>query len=930
MFTLIQRFCVMLLLGLAALLQPVPALCSPAMPAIMAPDYMPANPHLPPDVLARMRSEDAKSAGQWNFHRHPVRDKGKESVTNAIANGEVQTLVSGTKSMPCALIKFPDQVNTYAAGNFQNMLFTPNGIATGSANDFYTQNSYGQLTLSGQVTDWLSAANSKSYYGYGNGDARAATLAKEAAQQADTAGFNWAPYDNNHDGYVDTLWLVHSGIGREESGNNADIWSHSWNFNSAGVGFYTTMTADPYHAGQYLKINNYIVMPESSKWAGGHGSVQTIVGIGVFCHEFGHALGLPDLYDTAGTGQGLGNASLMAGGSWGGNGNDARFPAHMDAWSKVDLGWITPTIVTSNGSYTVNNNESNQSCLLVKPLGSTTNQYFLVENRQHEGFDNTLFATGLFIYHIDTDVINTYRGANRVNVNNHPYGVALEEADATTDSYNSMHLFSTSSRGSSADSWPNGAKNAFTEISIPSTKTNAGAMQFCGITDIPVKSNAMTVNIYVSAFQPDLLIRTGTETSYLGNDVYNATGVGQTKSQNVAAGQTASYYYRVQNDGNTADSFTVTGATGSSGWAVGYVNNATGAVITGAVTGAGWNTGMIAPGQYVVVLLRVVPAASMPGGGTKEVWVQAQSNAAAIDVAKAITGVTTITKPDLMLRTSMETTYLGDNIYNATGVGQTKTQSVAVSKTAVYYCRVQNDGNTADSFVITGPTGSGGWAVGYVYNATGAVITGAVTGTGWNTGVIAPGQYVVVLLRVVPTVAMPGGTAKEIWLQVQSQTDALCVDMVKTVTAVTAIFQPDLFIRTGSETTYLGDNIYNATGTGQTKAQSVVVGQTATYYCRVQNDGNTADSFTITGLPGSSGWAVGYVNYATNAVITAAVTGTGWNTGVIAPGQYVVVVLRVVPSGAVSAGASKEVWLQAVSTHDATHVDLVKAVTTRQ
>ena len=399
------------------------------------------------------------------------------------------------------------------------------------------------------------------------------------------------------------------------------------------------------------------------------------------------------------------------------------------------------------------------------------------------------------------------------------------------------------------------------------------------------EDGTVTVIIPPVIYQPDLLLRTSTELSYLGDNVYNDTGVGQTKAQSINTGQTAAYYCRVQNDGNTADSFTVTGTASAGVCAVGYVNNATGAIITGAVTGAGWNTGILATGQYVVVLLRCEPTRTAPPGTQKEISLQAVSThtATCVDVVKATTTVVTTIQPDLLLRTSAETNYLGDNVYNATGVGQTKAQNVAIGQTAAYYCRVQNDGNTADSFTITGPAGVGGWAIGYVDNATGAIITGAVTGAGWNTGVIAPGQYVVVLLRVVPSAANSGGMTKEVWLQAQSQMDALQVDVVKTITGVIAIYKPDLLLRTGAESSYLGNNVYNDTGVGQTKAQNAAVGQTASYYCRIQNDGNTAESFTITGPAGSSGWAIGYVNYASGGIITGNVTGSGWNTGVIAP-----------------------------------------------
>ena len=478
---------------------------------------MPPNPHLPADVRAAMRQEEGQRTGQWKYRAHPVRDAGKQFVVNDPASAPAQVLVSGTKEMPCILMKFPDLANTYSTTDFQHLLFTTAGVPTGSASDYYTEVSTGQLALTGMVDGWYTTNNNKAYYG--DKTRRYADCAYEAAQKANANSFNWAPYDNDHDGYVDTLWVIHSGLGAEETGNTrTDIWSHSWDFASAGKGVFTTSTPDPYHPGSYIKINNYIIQPETSYWSGGNGVTQKIVGIGVFCHEFGHALGLPDLYDTGSTnpGEGLGNASLMAAGSWGGDGDDSRYPAHMDAWCKADLGWISPTVVTADGSYTVHDIERSASCYLVKPAGSTVTQYFLVENRQHYGYDRTLFATGLFIYHIDTDIINSYSAANSVNNNTHPFGVALEEADATLDSYSSMHLFTGSNRGLSTDAWPNGAKTAFSPASIPSTNTNAGVFQGCSISDIPAKSDAMTVTISVTA-------TISNTAPVAGNDSYSAT-----------------------------------------------------------------------------------------------------------------------------------------------------------------------------------------------------------------------------------------------------------------------------------------------------------------------------------------------------------------------------------------------------------------------
>ncbi len=82
---------------------------------------------------------------------------------------------------------------------------------------------------------------------------------------------------------------------------------------------------------------------------------------------------------------------------------------------------------------------------------------------------------------------------------------------------------------------------------------------------------------------------------------------------------------------------------------------------------------------------------------------------------------------------------------------------------------------------------------------------------------------------------------------------------------------------------YTGDSVYNTTGAGQTQAQSVTAGATATFVFHAQNDGNAADTLKLTGTKAPTGWTVRYVNAATGADITAQLTGAGYSTGVPAP-----------------------------------------------
>ena len=612
------------------------------------PLVMPPSPRLPAVVRTQMLRTAASLQHQ---DLQPMRDAGKAGQFNRIGKAPIRLMVSGTKNIPCLMIDFPDLAHTHQSSEFQTMLFTKGGIPTGTLQDYYLENSYGQFTPTGQVYGWYTAQNNKASYGIQNlsnkNMTNATQLVLEAIKAADTAGVDWTQFDNNHTGTVDNIVVVHSGSGAEETGSANDIWSHEWYLSSAGLGPFTTSTADPNHPGQKIKIDRYTIQPETSKYSGGNGTTTKIVGIGVFCHEMGHSLGLPDLYDTSGTGEGLGLASLMAGGSWGGDGNDSRYPSHLDAWSKADLGFVVPTTVTKNGTNTITCAETAASSYLVKPSGSALNEYFLVENREHHGFDLNLFATGLFIYHIDDGIITQTRSQNTINVNTHAYGVLLEEANATQDSYATLNLYVGKNQGTASDSWPNGAKNGFNETSVPSTKADDNSQQYCGITGISNKSDAMTAFMYVSQNAPALaLTKSVSPTSALPGGVVTYTvnynnNNGTLAASNVAVTDTLPANLTYQTGSATAGG-NYNAATQTITWSIGALNiNGSGSMTfaatvnngvaagtnisntaliscteTPAVTSNAATVTVLAPPQPNLTLSKAVAPSSVPVGGS--------------------------------------------------------------------------------------------------------------------------------------------------------------------------------------------------------------------------------------------------------------------------------------------------------------------------
>ena len=144
-------------------------------------------------------------------------------------------------------------------------------------------------------------------------------------------------------------------------------------------------------------------------------------------------------------------------------------------------------------------------------------------------------------------------------------------------------------------------------------------------------------------------------------------------------------------------------------------------------------------------------------------------------------------RPDNQIKNSGETSYIGDNIYNLTGVNQTKSQSVAPTNTAIYHVKIENDGNGQDGFLVNTviPTlnetnNEQGWDVEY-FDAlvSGNNITAQVTGSGWSTGAINSGQFREIRIEVTPT---PTGSQLHTYLMSTSQNDNTKKDVVYAIT----------------------------------------------------------------------------------------------------------------------------------------------------
>lgn len=219
---------------------------------------------------------------------------------------------------------------------------------SGTLKDYFSEVSLGLLEVSGDVREWQQLSHSEGYYigvtqGLTPGDARTGELIRELLEGLDSSidfgafdndGPDGAPNSGDDDGFVDVIVITQPEKGAECDRSN-HMWSHSWIYSGwPASGFSPYSTDDLAAGGGRIKIDDYIIAPANSCEGG-------IIEIGVYCHELGHTLGLPDLYDWNGGGSGIGYWGLMGAGNW----NEPESPAHMCAWSKEQIGWVEPLLV---------------------------------------------------------------------------------------------------------------------------------------------------------------------------------------------------------------------------------------------------------------------------------------------------------------------------------------------------------------------------------------------------------------------------------------------------------------------------------------------------------------------------------------------------------------------------------------------------------
>ncbi len=277
-----------------------------------------------------------------------------------------------------------------------------------SAGQYFADQSNGSYRPQFDVFGPVTLSRNVAYYGTDNpgddeGDDQHATdaVVEGCILANEQFSINWANYDSDNDGYVDFVYVIYAGKGQADGGTSETIWPHNWSVEAACQYGYCTYSADECKVGG-KKLDNYAISGEMSGNALG--------GIGTLCHEFGHVMGLPDLYDTD-YGTNYNNSltpndwNIMDGGSYNA---DGHCPPNYDPWEKDFFGWLTPINLGNTGQNLTlyANGTENQQTYQINASGSyvgptTSGLRYYIENRQAVGWDAPLTGHGMLIWKVN-------------------------------------------------------------------------------------------------------------------------------------------------------------------------------------------------------------------------------------------------------------------------------------------------------------------------------------------------------------------------------------------------------------------------------------------------------------------------------------------------------------------------------------------------
>lgn len=416
-----------------------------------------------------------------------MRSRGaKAAAPSRVGQSQIPTM--GSPRVPIILIQYKDKKMSHTMNSFEQQYKT----GAKSVYQYFVDQSNGKYTPQYDLYGIYELDNDRSTYGANSGgnDVGVARMVGEAIDKAGDE-IDWSLYDNDGDGEADVCIVVYAGVGEAQASYTVpeSIWPCQWNLSSGE--YYGDGTGPRYRNG--VTINRFAVFNEIS---GSSDSGTTMDGIGTFCHEFSHCLGLPDFYATNYGGYyGMGYWSLMDSGCYNGVAVRGDTPVGYSAYEKNFMSWIDLVTPEDNTFYTlpVFNSKSLDADVALKVTGLNDNEYWILENRRKQGWDELIEDEGVLITHF-TYLPDRWE-ANTVNNQSVQLASVIPADNTLSTSSEDGDLYGESNHTFTGQSTPAMKANMNAEGTLASTTGGAGTITNKQFTEIALNSDG-TVSLW--------------------------------------------------------------------------------------------------------------------------------------------------------------------------------------------------------------------------------------------------------------------------------------------------------------------------------------------------------------------------------------------------------------------------------------------------
>lgn len=273
--------------------------------------------------------------------------------------------------------------------------------ARGSARDYYLASSNGLFNVYFDVSEVVTLSHEKSYYSNSKDDSRFGYAIKEALEYLDASGMDFSKYDYDEDGIIDNIFFFYAGYGQNETLDTNDIWPHQGNYMNY---IYTLGLGELNLDGKLMRT--YACSNELTRTIPSGEQAPWMAGIGTFCHEYAHVLGLPDFYDVNYTNTlSPGRFSVMDQGPYNDN---SRCPPLFSSYEQWCCRWLELTEAEDGNEYLIHSLSDSEvpeavRIRLRRPTPSVQYfpEYYILETRTKTGWDSSLPEEGMLVWRID-------------------------------------------------------------------------------------------------------------------------------------------------------------------------------------------------------------------------------------------------------------------------------------------------------------------------------------------------------------------------------------------------------------------------------------------------------------------------------------------------------------------------------------------------